>query len=279
MKKKILITGADGLIGNVLLKKIVKENNFQIFSIIHPSSKNKINQVNYIEHDLLHSLTNLNLPNKLDYVIHMAAIAHEKNNKSVMHKNCMMTNNLIDAVKDLNPIFVFFSSISVYGEANRKFPLKTSDFCKPSSYYGRGKLIDESQVKTNFDKYKILRLCPMINDINNKDFLKRVFLPKLKIKYKSPYERIYSFSSHSSIFDKINKILSSTSFDSDTINVKDKDDLNEKNILSNFDGFTIKFPKLLLDTIFILLNFFSFSSFIYHLNCTFWKMFKINTYE
>lgn len=279
MKKKILITGADGLIGKVLLKKIVKENNFQIFSIIQPYSKNKINQVNYIEHDLLHPLTSLNLPDKLDYVIHMAAIAHEKNNKSVMHKNCMMTKNLIDAVIDLNPIFIFFSSISVYGEANRKFPLKTSAFCKPSSYYGRGKLIDESQVKTNFDKYKILRLCPMIDDINNKDFLKRVFLPKLKIKYKSPYERIYSFSSHSSIFDKINQILNSSSFDSNILNVKDKVDLDEKNILSNFDGFTIKFPKLILDITFIFLNLFSFNSYIYHLNCSFHKMFKVNTYE
>ena len=56
MKKKILITGAQGLIGSVLLEKIVEENNFQIFSIIQPSIELKINQVIYLEHDLLNPL-------------------------------------------------------------------------------------------------------------------------------------------------------------------------------------------------------------------------------
>lgn len=279
MNKKILITGAQGLIGSAILKKLIKENNFQIFSIIHPSDNLKIKKVTYFKHDLLHPLPKNEIPDDLDYVIHMAAIAHGKNSSSVMYKNCLMTKNLIDAVKDLNPFFIFFSSVSVYGEANGKFPKKTSANCKPSSYYGKGKLIDENKIKSNFKNYKILRLCPMINGVNNKDFLKRVFLPKSKIIYKSPYVRMYSFSSHSSIFDKINQILNSSSFDSNILNVKDKVDLDEKNILSNFDGFTIKFPKLILDITFIFLNIFSFNSYIYHLNCSFHKMFKINTYE
>lgn len=279
MNKKILITGAQGLIGNVLLEKLIKENNFQIFSLIHPSSKVEINEIIYLKHDLLKSLPKNIIPNDLDYIIHMAAIAHGKNNSSTMYKNCLMTQNLIDAVKDLNPTFIFFSSISVYGEANRTFPLKNTANCKPSSYYGKGKLIDEIKIKTNFNDYKILRLCPMVDDINNKDFLKRVFLPKIKIKYKSPYERIYSFSSHSSIFKNVNQLLNSVNSDPITINLKDEVDLNEKNILSNFDGYSIKFPKLILDIIFIFLNLFSFNSYIYHINCSFWKMFKKNTYE
>lgn len=279
MNKKILITGAQGLIGSVLLEKLIKENNFQIFSLIHPSSEVEINEVIYLKHDMLNPLPKNIIPNDLDCVIHMAAIAHGKNNSSVMYKNCLITKNLINAVKDLNPTFIFFSSISVYGEANRTFPLKKTANCKPSSYYGKGKLIDEVKIKTNFNDYKILRLCPMVDDINNKDFLKRVFLPKFKIKYKSPYERIYSFSSHSSIFKNVNQLLNSVNSDPITINLKDEVDLNEKNILSNFDGYSIKFPKLILDIIFIFLNLFSFNSYIYHINCSFWKMFKINTYE
>jgi nucleoside-diphosphate-sugar epimerase len=279
LKKKILITGAQGLIGSVLLEKIVEENNFQIFSIIQPSSQLKFNDVVYLEHDLLNPLPEKKIPNDLDYVIHMAAIAHGENMGSIMFKNCLMTKNLIDAVKHLNPVFIFFSSISVYGEANRTFPIKNTTICKPSSYYGKGKLIDENNIKTNFKDYKILRLCPMVDDINNKDFLKRVFLPKFKIKYKSPYERIYSFSSHSSIFNNVNQLLNSVNSDPITINLKDEVDLNEKNILSNFDGSSFKFPKLILDIIFIFLNFFSFNSYIYHINCSFWKMFRINTYE
>jgi nucleoside-diphosphate-sugar epimerase len=277
--KKILITGANGLIGNILVKNLVKYYKFKIFVLERNSNKLKIDGINLIEHDLTTPLPKNKIPKSIDYVIHLAAIAHGKNNKSTLKNNCLITQNIIDSVKSYNPIFIFFSTVSVYGEANRRYPIKTSDFCRPSSYYGKGKLKDEKNIQSNFKSYKILRLCPMLEGLKNKDLQKRVYFPKTKIKYKSPYLRAYSFSSHSSIFKSMQLIFNSSNFKSGIINVKNSVNIFENELLIKFTGITIYIPKSIMDFIFGVLKFFSFNSFIYHLNCNFWKMLKINTYE
>ena len=195
-----------------------------------------------------------------------------------MRINCLMTKNITDAFLNKKVKFIFFSSVAVYGEANRIFPIKISDFCKPYSSYGLGKLKDEEIISTSFKDFIILRLCPVIEG-DDTDLLKRVYLPKTKIKYKSSYNRAYSFLSHRTIFKSINSIIHENEITNKTINLKDPSNYNESDILKKYNGKEVKIPLLISMPLFYFLNLFSFFPKIYTINCLLTKMLKSNTYE
>ncbi len=274
----ILITGGLGLIGRNLVSELSKNNNLNIFLI---SRKNKIENTNsnikYIFHDLSKSLPIEKIPKKINIIIHLAAIAHNPNG-NVMKTNCLITKNLVRAFTNQKVKFIFFSSVAVYGEANRKFPIKTTDYCKPYTSYGIGKLKDEIIVSSCFEDYVILRVCPVIEG-NEKDLLKRVYFPKTNIKYRSPYKRVYSFTSHVTIFNTICDIINEDEIKKITINLKDSLNYTESDILNKYAGKEIKIPLLICEPMFFILNLFSFLPKIYKINCLLTKMLKNNTYE
>ena len=274
----ILITGGFGLIGRKLVIELSNNNNFNIFLIsrnIKP--ENTATNIVTIDHDLLTPIPIEKIPEGINIVIHLAAIAH-KTSSEIMGINCLMTKNITDAFLNKQVKFIFFSSVAVYGEAHRLFPLKVSDFCKPYSSYGLGKLKDEKIISTSFKDFIILRLCPVIEG-DDKDLLKRVYIPKTKIKYRSPYNRAYSFLSHRTIFTSINSILHENEISNKIINLKDPSNYNEFDILKKYNGKEIKIPLLITIPLFYFLNLLSFVPKIYTINCLITKMLKSNTYE
>ena len=189
-----------------------------------------------------------------------------------------MTKNITDAFIDKKVKFIFISSVAVYGEANRTFPLKTSDYCKPYSSYGQGKLKDEEIISSSCKDFIILRLCPVIEG-DDTDLLKRVYLPRTKIKYRSPYKRVYSFLSHKTIFKCIDNIINQNEITNKIINLKDPLNYSESEILNKYSGIQIKIPLIISEATFLILNIFSFIPKIYKINCLLTKMLKTNTYE
>lgn len=175
--------------------------------------------------------------------------------------------------------FFFFSTVAVYGEANRNYPIRVDDYCKPFSSYGKGKLKDENLVSESFDDFVILRICPVIEGSDNKDLQKRVFIPKTNIKYKSPYQRSYNFTSHKIINETIINFIDKKITFKVKLNVKDSLVYTESYVLSKFQGKEIKMPLILCSITFYFLNLFSFIPKIYSINCLLWKMLKTNTYE
>ena len=275
---KILITGGTGLIGRNLVAELLKDNSLKIFLIsLDKKAKNKNANVVNIYHDLLKPIPEKKKPKNINIIIHLAAIAH-KFDSETMKVNCLMTKNLIDAFINKKVRFVFFSSVAVYGEANRKFPIRVTDVCKPYSNYGIGKLKDEKIISTSFKDFIILRLCPVIEG-NDTDLLKRVYLPRTKIKYRSSYNRTYSFLSHRTIFKSINKIIYQDKIIKKIINLKDPSDYNESDILNKYLGKEVKIPLLVSEPMFFILNLFSFIPKIYKINCLLTKMLKTNTYD
>lgn len=274
----ILITGGYGLIGRNLVSELSKNNNLNIFLIYR-----KIKRLNFpsnvvnIKHDLLTSIPVEKIPKNINVVIHLAAIAHTTSS-DVMEINCLMTKNITNAFYNKKIKFIFFSSVAVYGEANRLFPIKISDYCKPYSSYGQGKLKDEELISSSFKDFIILRLCPVI-DGDDTDLLKRVYFPKTQIKYRSPYNRSYSFLSFTSIFKTISNIIIENQVTQKTINLKDSSNYNEIDILKKYNGKEVKIPLLVTEPLFYFLNIFSFLPKIYTLNCLFSKMLKSNIYE
>lgn len=274
----ILITGGTGLIGRNLVAELSKNKSLKIFLIsLSKKVENKNPNVTNICHDLLKPIPDEKIPKKINIIIHLAAVAHKFDNNT-MTVNCLMTRNIVDAFVNKKVKFIFFSSIAVYGEANRKFPIKVSDSCRPYSNYGLGKLYDEKLISSNFKDFFILRLCPVING-DNTDLLKRVYLPKTKIKYRSSYNRAYSFLSHKIIFESVNDIINLNEINNKTINLKDPLNYSESEILNKFEGKEIKIPFIISEPIFVILNLFSFIPKIYKINCLLTKMLKTNTYE
>ena len=274
----ILITGGFGLIGRNLVSELSNNNNFNIFLIsrnIKP--ENTATNIVTIDHDLLLPIPVEKISNDINIVIHLAAIAH-KTSSEIMRINCLMTKNITDAFLNKKVKFIFFSSVAVYGEANRVVPLKTTDLCKPYSSYGLGKLKDEEIISSSFKDFIILRLCPVIEG-DDKDLLKRVYLPKTKIKYRSSYNRAYSFLSHRTIFKFINIIINENEITNKIINLKDPSVYNESDILKKYNGKEIKISLLITMPLFYFLNLFSFLPKIYTINCLLTKMLKSNTYE
>ena len=272
----ILITGGFGLIGRSLVSELSNNNNiFLISRNIKP--ENTATNIVTIHHDLLVPLPVEKIPKDINVVIHLAAIAH-KTSSEIMRINCLMTRSITDAFLNKKVKFIFFSSVAVYGEANRLFPIKTSDFCKPYSSYGLGKLKDEGVISSSFKDFIILRLCPVIEG-DDTDLLKRVYFPKTKIKYRSPYKRIYSFLSHRTIFKTVNNIINRDNITNKIINLKDSSNYNESDILKKYNGREVKIPLLIAMPLFYFLNLLSFVPKIYTINCLLTKMLKSNTYE
>jgi len=272
----ILITGGFGLIGRRLVSELSNNNNIFLISRNIKPENTAINIVT-IYHDLLSPIPVEKIPKDINVVIHLAAIAH-KTSSEIMRINCLMTKNITDAFLNKKVKFIFFSSVAVYGEANRLFPIKISDFCKPYSSYGLGKLKDEEIISLSFKDFIILRLCPVIEG-DDTDLLKRVYLPKTKIKYKSSYNRAYSFLSHRTIFKSINSIIHENEITNKIINLKDPSNYYESDILNKYEGKEIKIPFIISEPIFFILNIFSFIPNIYTINCLLTKMLKSNTYE
>ena len=274
----ILITGGYGLIGRNLVIELSNNNSFNLFLISRNiKSENTATNIVTIDHDLIAPIPAEKIPKDINVVIHLAAIAH-KTSSEIMEINCLMTKNITDAFLNKKVKFIFFSSVAVYGEANRLFPIKTSDFCKPYSSYGLGKLKDEEIISSSFKNFIILRLCPVIEG-DDTDLLKRVYLPYTKIKYKSSYNRAYSFLSHRKIFKCINNIINEREITNKIINLKDPSNYNESDILKKYNGKEVKIPMLISMPLFCILNLFSFLPKIYTVNCLLTKMLKTNTYE
>jgi nucleoside-diphosphate-sugar epimerase len=274
----ILITGGFGLIGRNLVGELSKNNSLEIFLISRTKKvENKSVNITNIYHDLSKSIPEEKIPKNINVVIHLAAIAH-KFKVDIMEVNCLMTKNITDAFLNKKVKFIFFSSVAVYGEANRVFPIKTSDFCKPYSSYGIGKLKDEEIISSSFKDFLILRICPVIEG-DDTDLLKRVYLPKTYIKYRSAYNRAYSFTSHITIFKSINSIIYENEITNKIINLKDTSNYYESDILKKYNGIEVKIPLLISMPLFYFLNLFSFLPKIYTINCLLTKMLKSNTYE
>jgi nucleoside-diphosphate-sugar epimerase len=274
----ILITGGFGLIGRNLVSELSKNNNLNIFLLSRNIKSNyAARNIVTIDHNLLEQIPVEKIPKDINTVIHLAAIAH-KTSSEIKAINCLMTKNITDAFINKKVKFIFFSSVAVYGEANRLFPIKVSDFCKPYSSYGIGKLKDEEIISSSFKYFTILRLCPVIEG-DDTDLLKRVYLPKTKIKYRSSYNRVYSFLSHKTIFKTINSILYENNLSNKIVNLKDPSNYYESDILNKYEGKEIKLSIIISEPIFFILNLFSFISKIYTINCLLTKMLKSNTYE
>ena len=175
---KIGITGAKGLLGSLLKKKLKKKKiNYSIFSG-DIKIKKEINH--WIE-------TN----SKIEYIFHFAAISSplivKKNKKKAFKVNVLGTKNLVQVLKKKKKKIWFFfpSSSHVYDYSKKK--ITENHLLKPSSAYGKTKLSAEKIIMKNKSKnlsFFIGRIFSMYHQKQKKPFLYPSIKQKIRLNRK-----------------------------------------------------------------------------------------------
>ena len=209
LKKKILITGGNSLIGKDLVKYFLK-NYFVISTFREKKIALKHSNLKQIKFDFNKKL---NLNEEIDYLIHLAAST--PTNSKVNKK--MLDTNKSGIIKVLNNNFNFkslilISTLSVYGKITKKI---LNENYKPYKvdYYGKSKIQMENYLKKYAKKksinYLILRLPAVIGNFKcNTTFMNRVF-EKLYDNQDLFYENPNSFTNNIIHTETLSKIIDS----------------------------------------------------------------------
>tara|TARA_Y100001958_G_C21170625_1_gene502490 strand:- start:305 stop:1285 length:981 start_codon:yes stop_codon:yes gene_type:complete len=208
MVKNILITGGAGYIGSHISEILIKKKK-KIFILDNLSTGHK-RLINKKAKFILGDITNRNVlkkifkENKIDSVIHLAAALSvgESQKKPNKYKwiNIEGTNRLLSSIKNSNVKNIIFSSTcAVYKDGLDKVSERSK--LKPTSVYGKTKLIGEKLIKTfcgsNKINYGILRFFNVagasatgkIGQINKGDQLFKNL--SLEINKKNPVFKVY----------------------------------------------------------------------------------------
>lgn len=163
--KSILITGANGQLGSAILN-IFKQNKINVIgtdrSIMDITNQKQVYEV----------------INKINpqIIIHCAAYTAvdeaEKDKETCYRVNVEGTRNLALIAKELNILFVYFSTDYVF-DGIKKEPYLVSDIPNPINYYGLTKYLGEEIIKTLLVEYYIFRISWVFGP-NGKNFVKTI---------------------------------------------------------------------------------------------------------
>ncbi len=128
MKKVYIVTGANGFLGNNIVRKLVKNNEIEVRALILPNSQTnslkglncKIYEGDVTKKETLTDIFNVEKDTEL-YVLHSAAIVYIKSkyNKQVYDVNVGGTKNIIDKVLEHNAKLVYISSVHAIPEKEK----------------------------------------------------------------------------------------------------------------------------------------------------------------
>lgn len=164
LTKKVLITGANGLLGQTLVSYMSKDAAFKVFAL----SKGECRILSYSTEEFTYCsaditdkerLEKLLLKIKPDIIIHTAAMTQidecEQNKELCAKVNIEGTQNLLDIAEKIEAHFIFLSTDFVFDGLNG--PYDEKDIPNPISYYGHTKLIGEHLVQMRHIPWTIVR--------------------------------------------------------------------------------------------------------------------------
>ena len=172
MKKKVLITGANGFIGRFLVEEAIQRG-YEVWAGVRASSSlahlpmEKIQRIelNYYDQAVLSEqiAVHVRKHGAWDYIIHNAGLTKAVRQSDFFLVNAEYTLRLLMALiqTGCQPTkFILMSSLSTYGAGNKKTlePIRLEDPQHPETVYGKSKLMAEKYVRQqSFFPYVILR--------------------------------------------------------------------------------------------------------------------------
>ena len=234
-KPNILITGSAGFIGFHLSLKIIEHNRFNVVGIDNLNNyydvKLKKDRLNILKKNKSHKFYKIDITNKkkleqlfnrynFTHVINLAAqagVLHSvKNPDTYFENNIRGFYNLINLANKFKiKHFLFASTSSVYGPAN-KFPLKESNNTdKPLSFYAASKKCNEVIAHSYSNMYQLpctaLRFFTVYGTMGRPDMALFLFtdaiLKNKSIKLNNYGNHVRDFTHVDDIVDGIVKLL------------------------------------------------------------------------
>jgi nucleoside-diphosphate-sugar epimerase len=280
-KYRVLITGINGFIGQAL-SKAIRADGYDVWGIdIASDHDRQVIGVNLLDHDEVAEVYN-KIP-QCSVLIHTAALAHGQKppkGETVITTNVKITDNLLEVFGKRTTHMIFLSSVAIYGEENRNNPVVVSDTLRPSTDYGKSKLICEEHVlDSDIKNYNILRLAPVYDQAHMLDIRKRVFLPGLpSIKMIIKPSPQYSLTSIDTVVKTVLSTLSKGPDGQKIYNISDPDTYSQQELTTWFPGKEIIFP-VVITKLFYWLTYFLPKNYGYKIRCFYWKLFCSNVYE
>ncbi|MFR3818501.1 MAG: NAD-dependent epimerase/dehydratase family protein [Fusobacterium varium] len=181
---RILITGANGLIGRDIIKYFSINDNYHIIATSRGDKYIGKENIKYIkadisEQDFVEKIIN----EKIDIIIHCGAeINFDNHNFKLIKTNCEGMYNIVDlALKSKCKKIIYISSIQVIGKPQNTL-IKENIFANPLTLYHTTKLFGEYYLK-NFKAIKsiILRIsAPISENMSDEKILKNFINKCLK---------------------------------------------------------------------------------------------------
>jgi len=278
---RVLITGINGFIGNALAEAI-RNKGYDVWGIdIASNHDRQIIGVNLLDRNAFAEVYK-KIP-QCSVLIHTAALAHGQNppkGETVITTNSKITANVLEFFEKETTDIIFFSSVAVYGEDNRKKPVLVSDPLRPSTDYGKSKLICEEHVlRSDIKNSTILRLAPVYDEEHMVDIRKRVFLPgfssiKMIIKPSPQYSLTYIDTIVQTVLSILPKGLNGQNI----YNISDSKTYSQKELIKWFSGKEVTLPVILTKP-FYWLTYLLPQKYGYKIRCLYWKLFCSNVYE
>ena len=280
-KYRVLITGINGFIGQAL-SKAIRADGYDVWGIdIASDHDRQVIGVNLLDRDEVSEVYN-KIP-QCSVLIHTAALAHGQKppkGETVITTNLKITDNVLEFFGKRTAHIIFLSSVAVYGEENRNKPVVISDTLRPSTDYGKSKLICEEHVLgSDIKNCTILRLAPVYDQKHMLDIRKRVFIPGLpSIKMIIKPSPQYSLTSIDTLVKSVTSILSLKPDKQNIYNISDSETYNQRELTTWFSGREVTFHVILTKP-FYWLTYLLPKKFGYQIRCFYWKLFRSNVYE
>ena len=179
-KPKILITGANGLLGQKLVEQLVQQGNFEVIATGRGACRLTGSGYSYQSLDIENeqevegSLADL----RPEVIIHGAAMTHvdecEKHQEACYRANVLATKYLIAAAEKIQSHFIFVSTDFIFSGLDGQNPYTEEAVADPVNYYGQTKLDGEELLKRSSLKWAIARtvlVYGLANDLSRSNII------------------------------------------------------------------------------------------------------------
>ena len=158
MKKRVLITGASGLLGRAIVKEFTQsENGWEVLGLAYSRAKGALRKVDLKSKDEVDSVVGEFKPS---IVIHSAAERRpdvvEKKEEETKMLNVNATRTIAEASAKANAFFLYISTDYVFDGTNP--PYKPTDKPNPLNKYGQSKLDGENVTLEFLPRSGVLRV-------------------------------------------------------------------------------------------------------------------------
>ena len=178
--KKVLLTGAAGGLGKVVLKYLLSEGKYEITALdlknknTYKALKKYHRRINIIYGDITNPLLIDDLVKENDYIIHLAGIndtlsnLNSKVSKEIDYKG---TENIVRSITFYNPkcVLIFPSTTNVYSPLDESVTTNSKILDKNRDNYTLNKISLERLIQDKLTNYVIYRIPTILNNNNMKE--------------------------------------------------------------------------------------------------------------